>query len=68
LYLRQTWNPAFSNPKASHPRYLALSSRIFTADYVNTVHPCPQTQTWWVRVSLTNKSNSNVVLKSCLYL
>jgi hypothetical protein len=41
-----------------------LAPEVFTADYVNTVRPsaCTQTQTWWVRVSLTNKSK--IPLKS----
>jgi len=52
--------PSPTPESISSPVPLPLAPEIFTASYENTVHPypCPQTQTWWVRVSLTNKFNS----------
>jgi hypothetical protein len=42
----------------SSPESSPLPPEIFTADYVNTVNPCPET--WWVRVNLTNKFNTTL--------
>jgi TIR domain len=44
-----TTKPSLTAPVSTSPGFVQ-------ADYVNIVHPCPET--WWVRVSLTNKFNS----------